>query len=421
MSYHSDTLAFKKAELLAVLQTIDESFSFDVTSSYKNTFFKHDVFNGFEVACLISEYDPNKLTINLTRSTTWRNENPKFVEALNLVMSADIGESGFWKQDDANFYECEYLIKNEDLKTYLASKKIFIESFNDDLPITHPIAENQPLDQNKLQQKSEQLSNYSKPQHDYKFYLFKKPLLTFREAACIMTGYDPQYVDQCQNDTNFNQNFSDYLGAFEYLDSCIDAQLLPYDSYNNKLEATSFKQFLANEKTFIDGFNDNLSPQELIGCGHPTIQQTEPNIENLKGEIVRLTELIAKKDSEAFEEMLNKLAAEKKVTELQERIKQLEAEQPITQDNKPDLLALILDETQTDRYAPDLAYSIKLWLDAYINNPKVDSHNNKANTWIKKNTPYSGEQDDTPTRRIREIATPFKDLHQSRKRLLENR
>ena len=47
MSYHSDTLAFKKAELLAVLQTIDESFSFDVTSSYKNTFFKHDVFNGF--------------------------------------------------------------------------------------------------------------------------------------------------------------------------------------------------------------------------------------------------------------------------------------------------------------------------------------------------------------------------------------
>lgn len=306
MSYHSDTLAFRKVELLAVLQAIDSGFNFNVTSSYKNTFFKHDVFDGFEVACLISGYNPNKLTIDLTRSTTWRKENPKFVEALNLVMSVDIEKSGFWQQCDANFYECEHTIKNEDLKTYLASKNIF-----------------------------------------------------------------------------------------------------------------------------IDGFNDNLSVQELIGFGQPSIQQIEPNIESLNAEITQLRELIVEKNDEidklkkdfekenqsCFDLFLDKASLEKENAELKEKIKDLENDQS----KKIDLLALILDETQTDRYAPDLAYSINFWLDAYINNPKVDSHNNKANTWIKKNTPYSGEQDDTPTRRIREIATPFKDLHQSRKKLLENR
>ena len=110
----------------------------------------------------------------------------------------------------------------------------------------------------------------------------------------------------------------------------------------------------------------------------------------------------------------------KEIQDLKSKIQELETH-PTIQDDNPDILALILDETQTDRYAPDLVYSIKLWLDVYVNNPKADSHNNKANTWIKNNTPYNGEQDDTPTRRIREIATPFRDLHQSRKRLLENK
>jgi len=65
-STNYDNFAFKKSELLEILQAIDSSFSFNVASSYKDTFFKHDAFDGFEVACLISGYDPNKLTIDLT-------------------------------------------------------------------------------------------------------------------------------------------------------------------------------------------------------------------------------------------------------------------------------------------------------------------------------------------------------------------
>ncbi|HDG9763861.1 hypothetical protein AB7B61_07115 [Acinetobacter baumannii] len=171
------------------------------------------------------------------------------------------------------------------------------------------------------------------------------------------------------------------------------------------------------------------------------LQQTTPSVEHLNIEIERLQTLVIDKsrEIEQLENMLKELNSEcvhadlafdmkeienlnlkKEIQDLKSKIQELET-QPTIQNDVPDLLSLILDETQTDRYAPDLAYSIKLWLDVYVNNPKTDSHNNKANTWIKNNTPYNGEQDDTPTRRIREIATPFRDLHQSRKRLLENK
>jgi TolA-binding protein len=62
------------------------------------------------------------------------------------------------------------------------------------------------------------------------------------------------------------------------------------------------------------GFNDNLPIQEPIGCGNPTIQQTDPNIESLNAEIARLRQ---------ENEDKNKI-----VVELQERIKELEALQP---------------------------------------------------------------------------------------------
>ncbi|MFV5265112.1 hypothetical protein ACMUMS_16365 [Acinetobacter courvalinii] len=63
----------------------------------------------------------------------------------------------------------------------------------------------------------------------------------------------------------------------------------------------------------------------------------------------------------------------------------------------------------SERYAPDLALSIRLWEDLYINNPRSDSHSNKANNWIKTNTGYSGTDKDPSTSRIREIASPFKE------------
>lgn len=127
----------------------------------------------------------------------------------------------------------------------------------------------------------------------YTFYLFKKPLLTFHEAACIITGYDPQYVEQCQNDTNFKQNFSNYLGAKDYIDTCTDAQILSYNSMDNRIDSESFKHFLANDGTFIDGFNDhlrNIKTDENYNNQHSIIDQLKEENEKLNNEILILKE-----------------------------------------------------------------------------------------------------------------------------------
>lgn len=130
--------AFKKSEILEILKGLNSNFSFDehvkdkYPKSYKDFFYNYDVFNGFEVACLISGYDPNQLSINKTRSVAWSNENPLFAQALGLVLSAD-KEKGLFKYDPDSHssYELDYTISNADLKKYLISKNIIISGFND--------------------------------------------------------------------------------------------------------------------------------------------------------------------------------------------------------------------------------------------------------------------------------------------------
>ena len=159
--------------------------------------------------------------------------------------------------------------------------------------------------------------------HGYKLFLFKKPLLTFHEAACIMTGYDPQYVEQCQNDTNFKQNFSNYLGAYDYISTCIDAQMLSYDSYSNRLCTSEFKQFLANDDTFINGFNEHLKNKELDQSANnqnPIIDQLKKENEKLKAEVLgkeeRIKELELIQTSIADESKLGSTRAENNAAKL---------------------------------------------------------------------------------------------------------
>ena len=159
--------------------------------------------------------------------------------------------------------------------------------------------------------------------HEYKLFLFKKPLLTFHEAACIMTGYDPQYVEQCQNDTNFKQNFSNYLGAYDYISTCIDAQMLSYDSYSNRLCTSEFKQFLANDDTFINGFNEHLKNKELDQSANnqnPIIDQLKKENEKLKDEVLgkeeRIKELELIQTSIADESKLGSTRAENNAAKL---------------------------------------------------------------------------------------------------------
>lgn len=149
--------------------------------------------------------------------------------------------------------------------------------------------------------------------HEYKLFLFKKPLLTLREAACIMTEYNPQYVEQCQNDTNFKQNFSNYLVAYDYISTCIDAQMLCYNPMDNRIDAKDFKQFLANENTFIDGFNDgldesksnimdsDLNTQKIISNLELDLAIEKTKVEKLNEEICHLKAHIAELESKKMQ------------------------------------------------------------------------------------------------------------------------
>lgn len=235
--------------------------------------------------------------------------------------------------------------------------------------------------------------SYVRADYDYKFFLFKKPLLTFHEASCIMTGYDPQLVEQCQNDTNFKQNFSNYLGAKDYIDVCADAQMLCYNSMDNRIYAEDFKKFLANDGTFINGFNDDLKISTSLAV-EDNISFKE-KISDLEFDLV-----IEKATVDKLNEENTKLKTE--LLEKEQKIKELES---IPQKYGTDLISLIFDETATERYAPDLVLSIKLWEYVYIINPKNDSHSNKANTWIASNTGY--DQSKPSATKLREITTPF--------------
>lgn len=106
------------------------------------------------------------------------------------------------------------------------------------------------------------------------------------------------------------------------------------------------------------------------------------------------------------------------VKELNEEIEKLKAEllgkdqkikelESLSYKEDTDLLSLIFDKTEKERYSPDLVLSIKLWEHVYIVNPKDDSHSNKADTWLKANTGYDVGKKAGSASKIREITAPF--------------
>ncbi|MCG9254665.1 hypothetical protein MHJ25_14130 [Acinetobacter baumannii] len=278
----------------------------------------------------------------------------------------------------------------------LAFKKVEILKVMQSIDPNFDLGIAKKIETNQIIESNQQFDEVTfKPSYDYTFYLFKKPLLTFHEASCIMTGYDPQYVEQCQNDTNFKQVFSDYLGAKDYIDSCIDAQMLGYDSYSNRLVADDFKNFLANDNTFIDGFNDDLKISASLSV-EDNIKFKE-TISDLEFDLV-----IEKATVDKLNKENNKLKME--LLEKEQKVKELES---LSCKKDTDLLSLIFDETKKERYSPDLVLSIKLWEHVYIVNPKDDSHSNKADTWLKANTGYDVDKKAGSASKIREITAPF--------------
>ena len=198
---------------------------------------------------------------------------------------------------------------------------------------------------------------------------------------------NPVFVEIYKDHPNFAKYFQHYIHAFNLIHSWIKAGNLKQD--DEAISSEDFKQVLSKNTINIQGYNANIVMmiENELTVEHKRIKEQIEEIKDLKATIANL----------------------------QDQIDLLKIEQTEKDNN---LLKVILDDTDHERYAPDLAYAVQLWISEYINNPKADSHNNKANIWIKKNTPYNGEQDDTPTRRLRDITSPYSGWRPDRKRLL---
>lgn len=268
-----------------------------------------------------------------------------------------------------------------------------------------------------------------------KFFLYKQPLFTINECACIASEYDPLEIQRFSvNDVD--EIVPDYSMAYNLINSAVEAGILP--CFNYKVNAEDLKEYLANQDIEIKGFNEpeyidylaqkSLKEQKEFNNRQPPAQtieteifstdnsvlELEKSINKLKvelqakdAEIEQLKNNIQKESSDAFELLLDKHAASNEINQLKAKIEQLESEQLHSKQKSENLLNLIFDESATERYAPDLVSAIKLWEHIYITSPKDDSHTNKADTWLGKNTGYDTAKKQGSSSKIREITAPF--------------
>ncbi|ENW84062.1 hypothetical protein F908_00967 [Acinetobacter sp. NIPH 284] len=190
------------------------------------------------------------------------------------------------------------------------------------------------------------------------------------EASCLLSGDSPIQINRCFNDTNFDQNHHNFNEAYNFINSAIWAGSLP----ENLIPSHQLKLYLQSKGKIIEGFNDNLPIQEPIGCGNPTIQQNEPNIENLNAEISRLRKEIEDRDKTAIE--------------LQNRISELESQlSDALSKNIPSInneLHPSLDPAHKN-HAPELLLAVQAWEAKYLENEYPHQEHTPAITNILKN------------------------------------
>ena len=258
-----------------------------------------------------------------------------------------------------------------------------------------------------LDDEDKELASQDNYRSKFKFirwsYWFEKPMIACHDAVLLSLGLDPENIDYT------NRKWATDLKSNDRIE--LDERIL------------NFKQLIGPEKLFVSDVDGDLKTLVSLKKVAKYLYKRKCDMpQQLLEFINKSVETDNHQTTTPYTvELYDSLLHENE--QLKEKIKKLESlSLPIPAEVEIDnLLGLIFDKTASHRYAPDLVYAIQLWKSIYLDNPKTDSHNNKANTWIKNNTPYSGEQEDTATRRLREIATPFQDFHPSRKKSLENK
>ena len=90
----------------------------------------------------------------------------------------------------------------------------------------------------------------------YKFFLYKQPLFSIDECACIISDYDPLEILRYSSG-DIDEIAPDYSRAYSFVNSSVEAGKL--NIFNYKIDADNFKNYLASENIIITGFNDQIS------------------------------------------------------------------------------------------------------------------------------------------------------------------
>ena len=226
---------------------------------------------------------------------------------------------------------------------------------------------------------------------------FKNDVFTVQESACLISNYDPYLVGNKSREVVWLNENPRYAEAENFIYSAVRGGLFEeIDADFYVVGSENLKNFLSSKEIFIDGFNEKqskTSSKENV-VDNAKLKNTIASLElDVAIEQVTVKELNAE---------IEKLKTE--LLEKEQKIKELEL---LHKQNDTDLMSLIFDKSATDRYAPDLVLSIKLWEHIYITNPKSDSHTNKATIWLKDNAGYEVNKKSGSASKIREITTPF--------------
>lgn len=226
---------------------------------------------------------------------------------------------------------------------------------------------------------------------------FKNKTFSIHEAACLMSDYSPMDTVWDYEKIEWLENNPKYAEASNFIFSAVRTDL--FQEFSNGeyfITSGNLKKLLTESGHFIDGFNDkdfaNLSNENLAEN-----TQLKNTIASLELEVAIGQVTVKELNAEIAKLKTELLDKEQKIKEFESLHKQ----------NDTDLMSLIFDESATDRYAPDLVLSIKLWEHTYITNPKNDSHSNKAGTWLGKNTGYDTAKKHGSASKIRDITAPF--------------
>ncbi|MBS9778440.1 MAG: hypothetical protein KGV50_06715 [Gammaproteobacteria bacterium] len=149
-----------------------------------------------------------------------------------------------------------------------------------------------------------------------------------------------------------------------------------------------------NVRFHIDELKKLIGMIEESNNSKTELQQAQKEIKQLQSENQQLKAELAQ--------------VKEQLEQAQKENEQLKAEQSTNTLNQTELNKI--HDTKYEYYAPDLSHAVNLWFSLYGENQKLDdSHTNKANHWINKNTKYA-DNATTSKDRIREIATPLKDF-----------